>query len=286
MTTLVPYDGSDQSEYALEVAVNSFDDDRIVLLHVVEPFADHTEAGGFTSQRYQQQIDAAEGLLAEVIDSIPDGTSVETEIRYGRPAHEIVAVADELAVDAIVIGSHGRDGAKRLLLGSIAESVIRRAPVPVTVVREQSAAPGRRPERIVVPFDGSDESKRALEYAIEQYPEAEKTAVYAVYPPPEVRDTEPDSLPAELEDWSEHVDDHIGGILDLASEYAEETDQSIETDTAVGEPTDGIIKYANEHDTDLIVIGSHGRDGLKRLVLGSVAETVARRAPTSVTVVR
>ena len=286
MTILVPYDGSDQSRYALEVAVDSFDDSSIVLLHVVEPFADHTEAGGYTTQRYEQEIDAAEGMLADVIDSIPDGKTVETEIRYGRPAHEIVSVAEEMDVDAAVMGSHGRDGAKRLLLGSIAESVVRRAPVPVTVVRESEAASGGKPERIVVAFDGSDESKRALDYAIAQYPDAEIIAVYAVYPPPEVRDSEPDELPAELENWSAHVDDHTEGVLDLAVEHADEKGVSITIGRAVGEPAAGIIDYADQNDVDLIVMGSHGRDGLKRLVMGSVAETVARRAPTSVTVVR
>lgn len=286
MTILVPYDGSDQSEYALEVAVDAFDDDSILLVHVVEPFADHTEAGGYTTHRYEQEIDSAETMLGEVTDSLPEGTSVETEIRYGRPAHEIVAVADESDVDGIVMGSHGREGAKRLLLGSIAESVVRRAPVPVTVARDSGAADRGRPEKVVVPFDGSDESKRALLYALAEYPEAETTAVYAVYPPPDVRESDPDTLPEELEDWSGHVDAHIQGILDLAVEHAEEEGYSVETDTVTGEPARGIVEYADEHDTDLIVMGSHGRDGLKRLVLGSVAETVARRAPTSVTVVR
>ena len=285
MTILVPFDGSDQSEYALDVAVESFEDDKILLLHVVEPFADHTEAGGYTSQRYEQEIDAAEEMLSDVIDSIPEGKTVESEIRYGRPAQEIVNVADELAVDAIVIGSHGRDGAKRLLLGSIAESVIRRANVPVTVVREPEAASGGKPDRVVVAFDGSDESKRALTYAIEQYPEAEIIAVYAVYPPPEVRDSDPDELPAELENWSKHVDDHTEGVLDLAVDHADERGVSITIGRAVGEPAEGIVEYADENEVDLIVMGSHGRDGLKRLVMGSVAETVARRAPTSVTVV-
>jgi nucleotide-binding universal stress UspA family protein len=285
MTILVPFDGSDQSEYALDVAVESFEDDKILLLHVVEPFADHTEAGGYTSQRYEQEIDAAEEMLSDVVESIPEGKTVESEIRYGRPAQEIVNVADELAVDAIVIGSHGRDGAKRLLLGSIAESVIRRANVPVTVVREPEAASGGKPDRVVVAFDGSDESKRALTYAIEQYPEAEIIAVYAVYPPPEVRDSDPDELPAELENWSKHVDDHTEGVLDLAVDHADERGVSITIGRAVGEPAEGIVEYADENEVDLIVMGSHGRDGLKRLVMGSVAETVARRAPTSVTVV-
>lgn len=286
MTILVPYDGSDQSEYALELATDSFDDSSIVLLHVVEPFADHTEAGGYTTGRYEQEIDAAEEMLAEVIDSIPDGKTVETEIRYGRPTHEIVSVAEERDVDAVVMGSHGREGAKRLLLGSIAESVIRRAPVPVTVVREPGPATRGKPEQVVVPFDGSNESKRALDYATEQYPDAETTAVYAVYPPPEVRDSDPDTLPEELDNWSAHVDGHIEGILELAVEHAEESGHSIATDTVAGEPAAGIVEYADEHDADLIVMGSHGRDGIKRLLLGSVAETVARRAPTSVTVVR
>lgn len=282
MTVLVAYDGSEQSEFALEMATEAFPDQQLCLAYVIEPFADHTEAGGYSATRYQQEFEHAESMLQEVIDSLPEGQSAEQVVRYGRPVHELLAVADDREVDHIVIGSHGRDGAKRLLLGSVAETVVRRASVPVTVVRQPPTINGDSPARILVPFDGSDSAKAALEYAVEQYPDAETTAVYAVYPPKEVADPDADSA-GEIESWADHLDDHTKEVIHTAEEYATE---QIETDTVGGDPAPSIVRYADEHETDHIVMGSHGRDGLKRLIMGSVAETVVRRSPTSVTVVR
>ena len=281
MTVLVAYDGSEQSEFALEMATEAFPDQQLCLAYVIEPFADHTEAGGYSATRYQQEFERAESMLQEVIDSLPEDRSAKQVVRYGRPVHELLAVAEDEGVDHIVIGSHGRDGARRLLLGSVAETVVRRASVPVTVVRQSPTVNGDSP-RILVPFDGSDPAKAALDYAVKRYPDAEITAVYAVYPPKEVTDPEINS-PGEIENWSDHLDEHTEEVIHGAEEHV---DEQIETDTVGGDPAPSIVRYADEHETDHIVMGSHGRDGLQRLIMGSVAETVVRRSPTSVTVVR
>lgn len=282
MTVLVAYDGSEQSEFALEMATEAFPNQKLCLAYVIEPFADHTEAGGYSATRYQQEFERAESMLQEVIDSLPADRSAKQVVRYGRPIHELLAVAEDEEVDHIVIGSHGRDGARRLLLGSVAETVVRRASVPVTVVRHSPTVNGDSPAQILVPFDGSSPAKAALDYAVKRYPDAEITAVYAVYPPKEVTDPEINS-PGEIENWADHLDEHTEEVIHTAEEYASE---QIETDTVGGDPAPSIVRYADEHETDHIVMGSHGRDGLQRLIMGSVAETVVRRSPTSVTVVR
>lgn len=282
MSVLVAYDGSEQSEFALEMATGSFPEQELCLAYVIEPFADHTEAGGYNATRYEKEFEHAESMLGAVIDSLPEGRSAEQVVRYGRPVHELLAVADDKDVDHIVIGSHGRDGAKRLLLGSVAETVVRRASVPVTVVRQSPTVDSDSTPQVLVPFDGSDPATAALNYAVEQYPDADITAVYAVYPPQEVTDPDVNS-PGAIEDWGEHLNDHTEELIHTAEEFA---DGQIETDTVGGDPADSIVRYADEHDADHIVMGSHGRDGIQRLIMGSVAETVVRRAPTSVTVVR
>jgi len=282
MTVLVAYDGSEQSDFALEMALAAFSDQSLCLAYVIEPFADHTEAGGHSATRYQQEFDRAESMLAGVIDSLPADRSAEQVVRYGRPVHELPAVADEKDVDHIAMGSWGRDGAKRLLLGSVAETVVRRASVPVTVLRQSPTIDSDSQARILVAFDGSDPAKAALSYAAERYPEAAITAVYAVYPPREVTEPEADA-PGAIENWADHLDDHTEEVIQTAETLVEEP---ISTDTVGGDPASVIVRYAEEHDADHIVMGSHGRDGLSRLIMGSVAETVVRRAPTSVTVVR
>jgi nucleotide-binding universal stress UspA family protein len=142
------------------------------------------------------------------------------------------------------------------------------------------------PTDVLVSFDGSDEADRALSYALEQYPDTEITALYVAYPSEELTTTDPDSVPDALDDWEQRLDEQTQEVLDHALDHAKEKGQTISTDAVTGEPADGIVEYVAEHDSDHIVMGSHGRGGLRRLLLGSVAETVTRRAPTSVTVVR
>ena len=181
-TVLVPYDGSDRSEQALAAAVDTFPDAAIVALHVVEPVTAYM-GPAYGGQQHEQAIADAEEELSAAVEGL--GRTVETAVVTGRPVHEIVRYAEENGVTHIVMGSHGRDGAQRLLLGSVAETVLRRASVPVTIVREGGPVAGD-PGRVLVPFDGSAEARRALAHATEQYPDAEITALYVAYPPRDV----------------------------------------------------------------------------------------------------
>jgi len=280
MTVLVPYDGSEQAQGALAAAGEKFPDRTLLLLYVLEPYANHTEAGGHSSAGTDEAQERAEQLLAEGVDSLPDGVDVETATRYGRPVHELVRFVEDKAVDQIVMGSHGRDGTERLLLGSVAETVVRRSSVPVTVVRRQ---PTSSPDRVLIPFDGSQESRRALSHAIDQYPGAELTALYVTYPAS--NPATPDKLSPGSVDAAETAAE-AESILDVAKQTAETATAPVTVETTEGDPARSIVSYSDAERVDHIVMGSHGRDGLTRLLLGSVAETVVRRAATSVTVVR
>jgi len=291
MAVLVPYDGSEQSQCALDAAVKTFPDREITLLHVLEPFADYSETGGETGVRYEQLEANAKALLADAVETLPPETTVETIVRHGRPIHEIVRIAEDGEYSHIVIGSRGRDGATRLLLGSVAETVVRRSPVPVTVVREQSHI--CTPEHVLVPFDGSAESKSALVSAIEQYPDAEITALYVRYPKSEETSltsrATPDVIDEGVDSTNERpdeIDEQTASVCSMAERTATDAGGSIRTESTDGDPAREIIEFARETTADHIVMGSHGRDGLTRLLLGSVAETVVRRSPTAVTVVR
>lgn len=136
---LVPYDGSNSSEAALRFSFEKFPDANVVVLHVVEPFAEHTEAG---SEAYRGEWGETAGEYAtETLERAKDiateyDRDVETAWRYGRPGNTILEYTEEETIDHVVMGSHGRSGLDRLLLGSVAETTMRRSPVPVTVVRE------------------------------------------------------------------------------------------------------------------------------------------------------
>lgn len=137
---LVPIDGSDQAWSALEHALQEHPDDEIHLLHVINPmegvYASDAMGGDYWAGWYDAAEERAERLFEEARDRSGDrADDLVTGQETGAPARTIVEYAEEQDVDHIVIGSHGRSGVSRVLLGSVAEAVARRATVPVTIVR-------------------------------------------------------------------------------------------------------------------------------------------------------
>lgn len=136
---LVPIDGSAPARSALEYALEQFPDARLTLLYVVDPMVEYSRRQaypGYTSEdEYTTEREKGEAILESFDELIPADSAVDAVLEVGSPGRTIVEYADDHAVDGIVIGSHGREGAARYLLGSVAEQVVRRAAAPVTVVR-------------------------------------------------------------------------------------------------------------------------------------------------------
>ena len=139
---LVPVDGSSQAEKALEHALDEIPEMRLTLLHVINPLRSvgYSEDDYFDFEGYQehaqQQHDRGEQMLEEYREMATErGVEVETILTTGRPARVILETVETNDIDHIVMGSRGRSGIGRVLFGSVAETVTRRAPVPVTIVR-------------------------------------------------------------------------------------------------------------------------------------------------------
>jgi nucleotide-binding universal stress UspA family protein len=137
---LVPYDGSEQAEAALEFAFREHADATVSVLRVIDPleagYTSQPTAFGQAEEWFESARSEAESMLSEVTERGADaGVAVETDVQVGRPSRTIVEFVGEHDVDHIVMGSHGRSGVSRILLGSVAEAVVRRSPVPVTIVR-------------------------------------------------------------------------------------------------------------------------------------------------------
>ncbi|SEQ85809.1 universal stress protein [Natrinema salaciae] len=139
MAILVAYDGSEPARKAVEHAFTTYSDEEIVLLRVIDAADGSTEAGiEIVREMFRErEKKVSKKLPGEIADLIGDSDrEFRTETAVGDPAREIVSFADENdEIDHVVIGSHGREGLSRILLGSVAEKIVRRSPVPVTVIR-------------------------------------------------------------------------------------------------------------------------------------------------------
>ena len=144
---LVPIDGSPRSEHALEHALD-MDDVELTLVTVINPFdIDPNTVGlqsptgvpgmpGYSEEWYEAARTDAEELHTKASEqAAKEGIELSSEIAVGDPARRILRYVEEGDIDHVVIGSHNRSDLTRILLGSVAERVVRRSPVPVTVVR-------------------------------------------------------------------------------------------------------------------------------------------------------
>ncbi|MCU4924587.1 universal stress protein [Halobacteria archaeon AArc-dxtr1] len=136
---LVPVDGSPASRQAIVYASEQFPEATLTLLYVMDPMVDYSRrraSPGYTGEgEFKNEREKAEHVLESALETLPENLSVDTEIEAGSPAETIIGYADANPVSQIVVGSHGRQGVARFLFGSVAETVVRRSAVPVTVVR-------------------------------------------------------------------------------------------------------------------------------------------------------
>lgn len=138
MRVLVPMDGSEQSWQAFDYAAEQFPEETLVCLRVIDPVQAGYGIGVGEAAAAGEWLDAQQDAAERMFEDIKEraetaNVTVEAVTERGRPVRSITDVAE--GCDHVVIGSHGREGVSRILLGSVAESVIRRSPVPVTVVR-------------------------------------------------------------------------------------------------------------------------------------------------------
>jgi nucleotide-binding universal stress UspA family protein len=206
------------------------------------------------------------------------GIAVETHlIRSISAAEAIVATASELGCELIVMGTHGRRGIKHMLLGSVAENVVRSAGLPVLTVRPGVELPAHGPKRLLVAHDFSDRSASAIEVASDwaQAFDGEITLLHVVEP---VVYPEFYAISAPSDDVMTRLRDRATEVLDNAAREIL-GNQPVSTVVLIGRAADTIIAEAQPESFDLVIMGTRGLTGLEQLVLGSVAEAVLRRCP-------
>jgi nucleotide-binding universal stress UspA family protein len=137
------------------------------------------------------------------------------------------------------------------------------------------------PSHVLVPFDGTPQSEAALSFTVEEWPAASVTLLYVI--DPVTSGFGQRALPSDSEAWYERARETAREEFEAARELV---DRDLDDRIEVGAPGRVIAAVAEEGPYDHVALGSHGREGVSRVLLGSVAEVVVRRSPVPVTVVR
>lgn len=255
---------------------------EIVLLHVVAlpplvpvevyiPAQVYEDFLGSARREAQERLDRVLGSVAG------SGLKLRLRMDEGQPAPRILEVATEEAADVLVVGTHGRTGIERLVLGSVADRMVRQASCPVLTVRSTpEGGPRREIHRICYATDFSPTARAAWPWvvALASAAGAEVDLVHVTFEPVPDR-----HLSAET----------IGRMAQLLHDQGRiEAERFLERSTlprqrvhvrlSPGVPGEQIVRLAQEHAADLIVMGTHGWSGVVRWMLGSVAHHVIQTA--------
>ncbi|WP_459192356.1 universal stress protein [Halosimplex sp. J119] len=294
---LVPTDGSDTAERATDHAIelaDAFD----ATLHVLSVVDVGDEAGPFSAggvdDEFVDRLQAdAEAAVASVVEAVP-GQPVETEIIEGSPAETIVDYVSSEGIDLVVMGTHGRTGLDRVVTGSTSAEVVRESPAPVVSVRDVNGSLSIEYDDVLIPTDGSPAAEAAIDHGL-ALADAFDATVHAVY----VVDTVALAGGADtgvpgggggggaatgdiLEPLVSSGEDATGRIAERASERGlDATAEVIE-----GSPGAALVDYVDEEGIDFVAMGTHGRTGLDRVLLGSTTERLMRHSTAPVLSVR
>jgi nucleotide-binding universal stress UspA family protein/predicted transcriptional regulator len=292
---LVPLDGSEPGEAAVPWAVFlAHARGYSVVLARAIPWpvvASDGMMGGYVPPDVYDDMMVAEREGADAsLEAIrarlaAQGVDAQVVVREGSPYTVLLDLADELGVDAVVMATHGRGGLPRAVLGSVANYVVQHATIPVLLVRADGTTPAQPPafDRLLVPLDGSSLAERALDCALEiAQPDSRLVLVRA--------DESAGTSRAERQHGSVlpgagDLEKSPATYLSSIAETLRSKGRRVDTDVRLGRPAEQILEAARAHESDVIVMGTHGRSGPARWLLGSVADEVVRHADRPVLLV-
>jgi nucleotide-binding universal stress UspA family protein len=277
---MCPVDFSPGSQQAMRTAVRIAGEQgaELVLVHSWHiPSAGFAGDYGYAAEVVQTMVeDAQRALDGAVGEARKLGASrVTSRMLNGLPWQQIVETARrEPGLGLIVIGTHGRTGISRVLMGSVAELVVRHAPCPVLTVR-----PGNEPapyRHVLCPVDLSRPAREAMNVAAELVTPggAGITLLHVL----ELPVSYTGELPAP--DFHRDLDARSAALLDRwTDELKAKVSVPVAQVTRIGRPGAQILgQLEHERGFDLVVMGSHGHTGIERMLLGSVAEKIVRHA--------
>ncbi|MCC7104981.1 MAG: universal stress protein [Chloroflexi bacterium] len=286
-TILLPLDGSPLAErartYATLLARRS--GASIKLVQAVQAY---TPPGTDPSEAQVEVTQCAEEYLSTAADRLlAEGIKAEPHVYYDEPVPAILDAANRQHADMIVMSTHGRGGIARMLYGSVADQILRRSTVPVLVVPSivDHGWPADDKLSVLVPLDGSELAEEAL-LAVNQVKDAFGARLMLLRVVPPVTSTlhgpshayVPFNEDLEVAAAQRYVDHEAAQLT--ARGY------DVKTIVVVGDPARAIGNVAREQRADLIAMATHGKGGLSRLILGSVATATLRHTTVPLLLIR
>jgi nucleotide-binding universal stress UspA family protein len=277
---LFPFDGSDGAATVLHHAaeIAHWSDATIHVLFVADTSRDSVtvvdgRAVDALVQRGEETVAEAEGILQSL------GADYRTDVVQGNPAPTITEYADRYGHDLVVMPTHGRTGLSRYLGGSVTEKVVRLSSVPVLTARMQPDEQLTFPyENVLVPTDGSAGATRAVDHGL-----ALASALDATVHALSVVDDTVLGLDAQSSVATDSGEAAADAAVDELVSAAETRGfGDVVRHIEHGSPGERILACVEEHGVDVVVMGTTGRRGTDRILLGSVAEHTVRSAPVPV----
>jgi len=293
---LVATDGSELAEAALPYAEELAGrlGSEVALLNVCE--SEELQASNMLQLYMSRLAEAVEqGIreyrgLAGGLES--EETKVESVIVAGNPAKEIIDYAETKHVSLIIMATHGRSGIRRCTMGSVATKVLRGSSVPLALIKAgepRSAMCKRRLlAKVLLPLDGSKASETAVAYV-------EELAVMLKMEVTLLQVVEPKSIPIGAEPWyySDYRQESLAAMGQSAHDYLSGIEQRLNAKgiaassrTESGAASERILEVAEQISADVIAMSTHGRSGIARWAIGSVADRLAHAGNIPLILVR
>lgn len=287
MNILLAVDGSAHSQDAIKALAHFAPPKELTLVHAMPlPDLDHPMITPELRDEVIGEIESRlrrEGriLLERARSDLPsDFSSIQDIQEIGSPAHVILETAKTAHADLIMIGARGLGPIKELVLGSVSHRVVLHAPCSTLVMN----APLPKLQKILLPLQGDDDAQAALKFlAHRPFRQQIQVEVMTVWPQPQVPWPITLGQSKLLEEKAiEHAQERLDGVLkELAAMNYQGT-----ASVGLGSPAFAILEQARASKPDMLVVGSHGRKGLSRFLLGSVSHSVLHQATCPVVIVR
>ncbi len=237
----------------------------------------HVSGEPHVTQIFDRLHEEAKRRLDEVAQELTDnGVPAESVIAFGHPAETIASIAEEKGCDLIAMSTHGRDPLARGVLGSVTDKIIHlnhRPTLTITPDRaKQYGDSGDAVTNIMVPLDGSSLAESVLPY-VEFLAQRLSLEIMLVRVLKIIRDVTALLAPGDLES---DIEAEATGYLDAVAERLRAKSLKVKRKLLKGHPAVAIVDLARETPHDIIALASHGRSGVTRYVLGSVADTLVR----------